>query len=191
MWICSRCHTENHENQSVCESCGAARSAGRFSAPAMQGPARAPRVSPAASQPAPEMRRAAPAYQPPATDMSPTRPPRRPLQFFARLVGILLCLLLPLANLLLLLSLSDLLSSDSDSVDRELEEMEDRRTVAAALATLPARDREIISLRYGLGGKRPMTQKEVADRMGISQSYISRIEKKNMERLKKEIGAKV
>lgn len=111
MWICSRCHTENHENQSVCESCGAARSAGRFSAPAMQGPARAPRVSPAASQPAPEMRRAAPAYQPPATDMPPARPPRRPLQFFARLVGILLCLLLPLANLLLLLSLSDLLSS--------------------------------------------------------------------------------
>lgn len=98
MWICSRCHTENHESLSVCESCGTARAAGRFSAPAMQGPARAPRVSAASHQPAPEMRRPAPAYQPPATDMPPARPPKTFLQSFARLVGILLCVLLPLAT---------------------------------------------------------------------------------------------
>ena len=89
------------------------------------------------------------------------------------------------------LHLADLLSSDADSVDQELESAEDRKTIAQALRTLPPRDREIISLRYGLSGKRPMTQKEVADLMGISQSYISRIEKKNMARLKKEIAAKV
>lgn len=96
MWICSRCHTENHENLSVCESCGTARSAGRFSAPAMRNTARAPHVSPA---PAPETRRMPPVYQPPPTDMPPARPPKSFLQSFARLVGILLCVLLPLAGI--------------------------------------------------------------------------------------------
>ena len=59
--------------------------------------------------------------------------------------------------------------------------------LAQALATLNDREREIITLRFGLGGRREHTQKEVADRMGISQSYISRLEKRIIGRLKKEI----
>lgn len=89
------------------------------------------------------------------------------------------------------LHLADILGSDEDSIWCELESDEDRRTVAAAIRTLPERDRKIIALRFGLGGHPPLTQKEVADLLGISQSYISRIEKKNMERLRKEIGTKV
>lgn len=89
------------------------------------------------------------------------------------------------------LHLADILGSDEDSVYRELESEEDRRTVLAAIRTLPERDRTIIALRFGLGGQKPMTQKEVADRLGISQSYISRIEKKNMERLRREMETKV
>ena len=111
MWICSRCHTENHENLSVCESCGTARSAGRFSAPAMRNTARAPRISSAPSQPAPEMRRSAPAYQPPPTDMPPAPLPKSFVQSFARTVGILLCVLLPLATITCWFSLNQMISS--------------------------------------------------------------------------------
>ena len=109
MWICPRCHTENHENLSVCESCGTARSAGRFSAPAMQSAGSAPRVSNAPAQL--DMRRPAPAYQPPATDMPPARPPRRPLQSFARVIGILLLLILPVMTVLTFVFLYEALSS--------------------------------------------------------------------------------
>ncbi|MBR6377796.1 MAG: sigma-70 family RNA polymerase sigma factor, partial [Oscillospiraceae bacterium] len=56
-----------------------------------------------------------------------------------------------------------------------------------ALARLPARDREIVALRFGLGGLTPQTQKEVADRLGISQSYISRLEKRILDRLRRDI----
>ncbi len=89
------------------------------------------------------------------------------------------------------LHLADILGSDEDSIYRELESDEDRKTVAAAIQTLSPRDRKIISLRFGLGGGPPLTQKEVADLLGISQSYISRIEKKNMVKLRKEIETKV
>lgn len=89
------------------------------------------------------------------------------------------------------LHLADILGSDEDSIYRELESDEDRRTIASAIQTLSPRDRKIISLRFGLGGHPPLTQKEVADLLGISQSYISRIEKKNMEKLRKEIETKV
>ncbi len=68
-----------------------------------------------------------------------------------------------------------------------MEEDADRQVLAQALATLNDREREIITLRFGLGGRREHTQKEVADRMGISQSYISRLEKRIIGRLKKEI----
>ena len=68
-----------------------------------------------------------------------------------------------------------------------MEEDADRQLLADALAKLPDREREIITLRFGLGGRREHTQKEVADRMGISQSYISRLEKRIISRLKREI----
>ena len=86
------------------------------------------------------------------------------------------------------LLLSDVLGSDEDSVFAELEHEEDRRTVHRALNTLPERERVIIELRYGLCGNREHTQKEVADLLGISQSYISRLEKKILEQLRCEIG---
>ena len=85
------------------------------------------------------------------------------------------------------LLLSDVLGADSDLVVRPMEEDADRQVLAQALATLNDREREIITLRFGLGGRREHTQKEVADRMGISQSYISRLEKRIIGRLKKEI----
>ena len=85
------------------------------------------------------------------------------------------------------LLLSDVLGTDSDLVVRPMEEDADRQVLAQALATLNDREREIITLRFGLGGRREHTQKEVADRMGISQSYISRLEKRIISRLKKEI----
>ena len=62
-----------------------------------------------------------------------------------------------------------------------------RGLLASALDTLSPREREIITLRFGLGGGKEQTQKEVADRLGISQSYISRLEKRIIQRLKKEI----
>ena len=109
MWICPRCHTENNENLSVCESCGTARSAGRFTSPAMQGVSRAPRISNAPAQI--DMRRPAPAYQPPDTNMPPAKPPRRPLQSFARVIGILLLLFLPLTTILTFVFLYETLST--------------------------------------------------------------------------------
>lgn len=89
------------------------------------------------------------------------------------------------------LLLSDILGGDEDSVYRDLEISEDRQTVLRAVASLPERDREIISLRFALDGGEELTQKEVADKLGISQSYISRLEKKIISKLKREIGQKV
>ena len=85
------------------------------------------------------------------------------------------------------LLLSDVLGTDGDTVMRPLEEDVDRSLLAAAIATLSAREKEIITLRFGLGGRKEQTQKEVADSLGISQSYISRLEKRIISRLKKEI----
>lgn len=85
------------------------------------------------------------------------------------------------------LLLSDVLGTEEDLVERPIEEAVDRSLLAAALETLSQREREIITLRFGLGGRQEQTQKEVADRMGISQSYISRLEKRIIVRLKKEI----
>ena len=85
------------------------------------------------------------------------------------------------------LLLSDVLGTEEDTVMRPIEEDVDRSLLASALRVLSPREREIITLRFGLGGRREQTQKEVADRLGISQSYISRLEKRIIQRLKNEI----
>ena len=85
------------------------------------------------------------------------------------------------------LLLSDILGTDGDTVLRALEDSVDHELLREALARLPARDREIIALRFGLGGLQAQTQKEVAERMGISQSYISRLEKRILEKLREDI----
>ena len=89
------------------------------------------------------------------------------------------------------LLLSDILGSDEDSVSYEIEQAEERERIRRAVAELDPREREIIELRYGMGGHKELTQKEVADRLGISQSYISRLEKKIISRLRSEIEAKL
>lgn len=85
------------------------------------------------------------------------------------------------------LLLSDVLGTEADTVMRPIEEDVDRSLLAAAIAILSPREKQIITLRFGLGGGRERTQKEVADQLGISQSYISRLEKRIISRLKKEI----
>ena len=89
------------------------------------------------------------------------------------------------------LLLSDILGSDSDVVTKDMEEAEERRIVREAVSDLLDRERIIVELRFGLGGGRELTQKEVADALGISQSYISRLEKKIMSRLRKKIEEKI
>lgn len=89
------------------------------------------------------------------------------------------------------LLLSDVLGSEVDTVSREMEEVEERKIVRDAVAALNARERIIIEMRYGLNDGKELTQKEVADALGISQSYISRLEKKIIHRLKKKIEEKI
>lgn len=89
------------------------------------------------------------------------------------------------------LLLSDVLGSDEESISFEIERLEERMLIRRAVAELCEREREIIELRYGMRGERELTQKEVAERLGISQSYISRLEKKIILELKAEIGAKI
>lgn len=86
------------------------------------------------------------------------------------------------------LLLSDVLGTENDTVEANLEEQAELELLKGAMKRLNTREREIINLRYGLGGKSEKTQKEVADMLGISQSYISRLEKRIMVRLKKEIA---
>ncbi|MBE6974541.1 MAG: RNA polymerase sporulation sigma factor SigE [Ruminococcaceae bacterium] len=85
------------------------------------------------------------------------------------------------------LLLSDILGTDEDMILRPLEDDVDLCLLRQALWDLPEREREIVLLRYGLYGRKELTQKEIAQKMGISQSYISRLEKRIMERLKKEL----
>ncbi len=85
------------------------------------------------------------------------------------------------------LLLSDILGTDGDEVSRPLEDDAERAMLRRAVAALSDREREIISLRFGLKSGREYTQKEVADLLGISQSYISRLEKKIIERLRREM----
>ncbi len=85
------------------------------------------------------------------------------------------------------LLLSDTLGSDEPSAAERLEEADERRALYRALGRLEPRERLIIELRFGLCGHREETQKEVADRLGISQSYISRLEKKILSKLRCEL----
>ena len=85
------------------------------------------------------------------------------------------------------LLLSDILGTDNDLVMKPIEDDVDRQLLFLALEKLTDRERRIITLRFGLDGRPERTQKEVADLLGISQSYISRLEKRIISRLKKEI----
>lgn len=85
------------------------------------------------------------------------------------------------------LLLSDVLGTDGDCVSKDIETDEECKMLRIALQTLDPREQDIMQMRYGFGGKREMTQKEVADALGISQSYISRLEKKIIKRLKREM----
>lgn len=87
------------------------------------------------------------------------------------------------------LLLSDVLGSDADTVEKRLEKEEERAIVRHLVGRLSAREREIIELRFGMQGGGELTQKEVADRLHISQSYISRLEKKILENLREQMLA--
>ena len=89
------------------------------------------------------------------------------------------------------LLLSDVLGNDDDNIVYEIEQREEREMIRRAVEALEPREREIIEMRYGLGGRDEMTQKEVADSLGISQSYISRLEKKIIGRLRDELCSKL
>jgi len=85
------------------------------------------------------------------------------------------------------LLLSDILGTEGDMVYKSIEETVERQMLAAALSHLSMREKEIMRLRFGLGGGKEKTQKEVADIMGISQSYISRLEKRILVRLHRDM----
>ena len=85
------------------------------------------------------------------------------------------------------LLLSDVLGTESDAIEKPIEEDVERNLLLDAVKRLSSRERTIITLRFGLDGKPERTQKDVADLLGISQSYISRLEKRIIGRLKREI----
>ncbi len=85
------------------------------------------------------------------------------------------------------LLLSDILGTDDDTVSKELDDEVDRTVLRMAISRLGERERSIMEMRFGIGSGQEMTQKDVADVLGISQSYISRLEKKIISHLKKEI----
>lgn len=86
------------------------------------------------------------------------------------------------------LLLSDILGTEADLVSRDIESDTEREMLRQALSTLDAREQRIMALRYGLGGQPEMTQREVAELLGISQSYISRLEKRIIARLRGEMA---
>ncbi len=85
------------------------------------------------------------------------------------------------------LLLSDILGSEPDDVYKDLEAEDERTRLYKAVNSLGKRERQIMTMRFGIGGTREYTQKEVADALGISQSYISRLEKRIIEKIKREI----
>lgn len=86
------------------------------------------------------------------------------------------------------LLLGDVLGSDGEEINKGIEKEEERNIILRAINQLPERDRLIVSMRFGLNGCKEQTQKAVAEYMGISQSYISRLEKRILSRLKREIA---
>jgi RNA polymerase sporulation-specific sigma factor len=89
------------------------------------------------------------------------------------------------------LLLSDIMGTDADVVYSDIEGGVERDLLRAALARLPEREQVIMNMRFGLDGREELTQKDVADSLGISQSYISRLEKKIIRKLKKEISKQI
>ena len=89
------------------------------------------------------------------------------------------------------LLLSDVLGTDDDIITRDMEKKIDRTLLKKAILLLSDREKEIMELRFGLAGGKEKTQKDVADQLGISQSYISRLEKRIIKRLKKEFNKMV
>lgn len=89
------------------------------------------------------------------------------------------------------LLLSDILGTEEDIITRGIEEKVDRHLLRGALETLNPREKQIMEMRFGLAGKKEKTQKDVADLLGISQSYISRLEKRIIKRLQKEFNKMV
>ena len=89
------------------------------------------------------------------------------------------------------LLLSDVLGNEEDTVGYEMELREEREAVRAAIAELSPRERELIELRFGFRGGEELTQKEDADRMGISQSYISRLEKRILSNLRSRMAGRL
>ena len=89
------------------------------------------------------------------------------------------------------LLLSDILGTDSDTIMRPLEDESDRVLLMDAISKLSLREQAIVSMRFGLGGQAELTQKQVADIMGISQSYISRIEKRIITHLRREMTKQI
>ena len=87
------------------------------------------------------------------------------------------------------LLLSDILGTDSDTVYRNIEDEVDKELLSLAMKKLTPREKEIMELRFGLCNKKEYTQKQVADMLGISQSYISRLEKQIIKTLKREISS--
>ena len=85
------------------------------------------------------------------------------------------------------LLLGDVLGSDNDVVNRNIEYMDEKRQLLRVVERLEERERQIMTMRFGLFGSKEYTQKQVADMLGISQSYISRLEKRILEKLKKEL----
>ena len=88
------------------------------------------------------------------------------------------------------LLLSDILGTDSDSISRRLEDEVDKKLLKSAISKLNTREKNIMELRFGFITGNEKTQKEVADMLGISQSYISRLEKKIINKMKKDILSK-
>ncbi len=85
------------------------------------------------------------------------------------------------------LLLSDILGSEADSINADIEHEDEANTLLGIVNTLNEREQTIMRLRFGIGSEREHTQKEVADMLGISQSYISRLEKRIIEHIKKEM----
>ena len=86
------------------------------------------------------------------------------------------------------MSLADILGTDNDSIFKSVEENDNKKVLLNAIKKLNNREKTIMQLRYGFDGVEELTQKEVADKLGISQSYISRIEKKVINSLKKDFS---
>ena len=86
------------------------------------------------------------------------------------------------------LALGDILGTENDSLFKQVEDSDNKKIVNMAIKNLDSREKMIMEMRYGFDGRKELTQKEVADKLGISQSYISRIEKKVIDRLKKQFN---